>query len=93
MDWSKHLNALKCSFQLELPISKGNIDLGGILLQLGLEAICSMLQSSFMLDFSVLDYLNSLRFPLTRETDTKKLSSFSKLQFLNDKVEQNTNFA
>ena len=40
MDWSKHLNALKCSFQLELPISWGNIDLGGILLQLGLEAIC-----------------------------------------------------
>ena len=29
---------------------------------------------------------------LTRETDTKKLSSFAKLQFLSDKIDQNTNF-
>ena len=32
-------------------------------------------------------------FPLTRETDSqKKLSNFAKLQFLYDKIDQNTNF-
>jgi hypothetical protein len=31
--------------------------------------------------------------PLTRENDTKKLIDFAKVQFLNDKIDQNTNFA
>ena len=34
-----------------------------------------------------------LRFSFTRETDAKKLSNFGKLQFLNDKSDQNTNFS
>ena len=39
--------------------------------------------------------LNSLRFFfLIRETDTnKKLSNFANLRFLNDEIDQNTNFA
>ena len=36
--------------------------------------------------------LNSIKFSLTRETDTKKLSNFARLQFLNDKNDQNTIF-
>ena len=36
---------------------------------------------------------HSLRFSLTRETDTKrtKAEQFAKLQFLNDKIDLNTN--
>ena len=36
--------------------------------------------------------LNSLKFSLKRGTDTKKLSNFARLQFLNDKNDQNTIF-
>ena len=46
------------------------------------------------LDFYVLDFFSILSdLPLTREIDTKKLSNFEKLQFLNDRIDQNTNFA
>ena len=37
--------------------------------------------------------LNPLKFPLTRKSDTKKLGEFAKLQFWNDEIDQNTNFA
>ena len=46
------------------------------------------------LDFFVLNFFSILSdLPLTREIDTKKLSNFEKLQFLNDRIDQNTNFA
>ena len=45
------------------------------------------------LDFSLLNsLLILLDLPLTRESDTKKLSNFAKLQFLNNKIDQCTNF-
>ena len=39
------------------------------------------------------DSFNPLRFSLTRETDTKKLSNCENLLLSNDKINQNTNFA
>ena len=46
------------------------------------------------LDFSVLDFLLILSdLSLTREIDTKKAESFAKLHLLNDRTDQNTNFA
>ena len=45
------------------------------------------------LDFSLLNsLLILLDLPLTRESDTKKLSNFAKLQFLNNRIDQRTNF-
>ena len=46
------------------------------------------------LDFLERKFLNFLKFPVTRETDTKtKLNNLEKLQFLNDKNDQNTKIA
>ena len=42
--------------------------------------------------FWKINHLNSLKFPLTREADTKnKLCDFTKK--MNDKIDKNTNFA
>ena len=48
-----------------------------------------------ILRLAVLDFLSILSdLLLTRETGTKKkMSNFAKLQLLNDKIDQNTNFA
>ena len=44
------------------------------------------------LDFFLLNsLLILLDLPLTRESDTKKLSNFAKLQFFNNKIDQRTN--
>ena len=44
-------------------------------------------------DFVKKKSVNPLRLSLTRETDTqKKLVNFEKLQFLNGKIDQKTNF-